>query len=209
MSSEGLIPKRQYTVGVELSILGLGGVVVVGMDQDDANYIVGEAVERGVNYFDVAPSYGDGEAEEKLGIALEPYLDEVFLACKTTCRDGEGARRELERSLERLHAEYFDLYQFHAVKTMEEVEEIFAPGGAMEVFLAAQDEELVDHIGFSAHAVEAALAMMDRFEFDSVLFPILSGSSTRMPYLVDNFDQRLILRNRSRSSSIPLTVRLI
>jgi len=194
VSSEGVISKRRYAVGVELSILGLGGVVVMGMDQDEANYIVAEAiVERGVNYFDVAPSYGDGEAEEKLGIALEPYRDQVFLACKTTCRDAEGARQELERSLERLHTEYFDLYQFHSVKTIEEVEQIFAPGGAMELFLEAQDEDLVDHIGFSAHTVEAAVAMMDRFDFDSVLFPI-----NFVCYAQGNFGPQVVEKAREK-----------
>ncbi len=172
ISSGGVLSKRPYRDDIELSILGFGGVAVIGLEQKEANRIVAEAIERGVNYFDVAPSYGNGEAEEKLGLALEPYRDEVFLACKTLCRDAEGAEKELEQSLKRLHTDRLDLYQFHSVKTLEDVEQIFAPHGAAELFQKAREEGRVRFLGFSAHTVEAALAMLGRFQFDSVLFPI-------------------------------------
>jgi len=147
-------------------------MVVVGMNQNDANAIVIESFEQGINYFDVAPFYGDGEAEIRLGEALELYRDRVFLACKTMQRSAEGVRSELERSFRRLRTDHFDLYQFHAVIDLEEVEEIFAPGGAAEAFVEARREGKIRFIGFSAHSIEAALAMLDRFSFDSVLFPI-------------------------------------
>jgi aryl-alcohol dehydrogenase-like predicted oxidoreductase len=166
------IPKRKYRNDVDLSIIGLGGMLLVGMEQDLANRIVSESFEQGINYFDVAPFYGDGEAEEKMGIALEPYRKRVFLACKTLERSAETARREMEQSLRNLRTDHFDLYQFHAVSGVEEVEEIFAPGGALEMFLEARQAGKIRHIGFSAHSVEAALAMLDRFRFDSVLFPV-------------------------------------
>jgi len=166
------IPKRLYKDGVKLSIIGFGGIVVAGMEQKDANGIVAESIERGVNYFDVAPSYWSGEAEEKLGIALKPYRNQVFLACKTQRRDAYGAQRELEESLGRVGTDHFDLYQFHAVTTTWDVEQIFAPGGAAEVFTKARQEGKVRFIGFSAHSVDAALSMMGRFDFDSVLFPV-------------------------------------
>lgn len=131
---------------------------------------VKQAIDFGVNYFDVAPTYGD--AEIKLGPALEPYRKDVFLACKTNQRKKDEARRELERSLERLRTDHFDLYQLHAVTKLEDVETIFSPGGAMETFLEARDEGLVKLLGFSAHSVEAAMALMNRFDFDTILFPI-------------------------------------
>ena len=166
------IPRRKYNDDVSLSIIGFGGIVVVGLEQKDANQMVVESIERGVNYFDVAPTYGNGEAEEKLGIALRPYRKEVFLACKTTERDARGAQKELEQSLRTLHTDYFDLYQFHGVTTMEDVENIWAPGGAAETFIAAREQGKVRFLGFSAHSEQAALAMLERFEFDSILFPI-------------------------------------
>jgi predicted aldo/keto reductase-like oxidoreductase len=165
------IPRRRYADGIDLSIIGFGAIVLMGMERRDANRIVAEVVEQGINYFDVAPSYGGGEAETTLGPALEPHRKQIFLACKTMSRDAGGARAELERSLTRLRTDHLDLYQFHAVTQMDEVEEIFAPSGALETFLKARDEGKIRHIGFSAHSEEAALSMLDRFHFDSLLFP--------------------------------------
>ena len=166
------IPKRLYRDDVYLSILGLGGMLLVGMEQDSVDSIVSEAIRKGINYFDVAPFYGDGEAEEKMGTALAPHRDRIFLACKTLERSAENARKELEQSLRRLRTDRFDLYQFHAVSDMDEVEEIFAPGGAMEAFQRARQQGKIRYIGFSAHSVEAALGLLERFRFDSLLFPI-------------------------------------
>ncbi len=157
--------------GQQLSIIGFGGILVVGAEQAEANRLVASAVERGVNYFDVAPSYYAGEAEQKLGLALAPFRQQVFLACKTRRRDAAGAREELEGSLRRLHTDHFDLYQVHALLTVEEVQQVFAPGGAFEVFLRAREEGKARFLGFSAHTVEAALEALRRFPFDSVLFP--------------------------------------
>jgi len=170
--SDNAVPRRRFKSGVELSVIGFGGMIVVGLAQKEANQIVADAVSQGINYFDVAPQYGEGEAEQKMGPALQPYREDVFLACKTLRRDAQGAREELDRSLKRLRTDHFDLYQFHAIVTMEEVERIFAPGGAIETFIRAREEGKVRFIGFSAHSTEAALAMMDRFDFDSILFPI-------------------------------------
>src|SRR5512141_1251226 len=111
------IPRRKYRDEVELSILGFGGILVMGHTQTEAGEMVAEAVDRGLNYFDVAPSYGGGEAEEKLGPALAPHRQKVFLACKTGERLAPGVRRELERSLKRMKTDHFDLYQLHAVTT--------------------------------------------------------------------------------------------
>ena len=155
--------------GELLSIVGFGGIVVMNETPESARSLVKQAIERGVNYFDVAPSYGN--AEERLGPALEPYRDSVFLACKTAKRDREGAAAELKRSLELLHTDHFDLYQLHGVTNLEEVDQIMAPGGAMETVLQARHQGVTKYIGFSAHSEEAALALMDRFDFDSILFP--------------------------------------
>jgi len=125
-----------------------------------------------VNYFDVAPTYADGEAEIKLGNALVPYRQNVFLACKTTARDAAGAQKELDRSLERLHTDHFDLYQFHAVSSLSDVEQILGPGGAAEAFLKARAQGKARYLGCSAHSAEAALALMDGFQLDSILFPV-------------------------------------
>jgi aryl-alcohol dehydrogenase-like predicted oxidoreductase len=170
--SSGKIPKRDYgNTGIKLSIIGFGGIVVMDAEQLHANKVVAEAFERGVNYFDVAPSYGD--AELKLGPALEPYRKDAFLSCKTTQRTKEGAQAELNQSLKNLRTDHFDLYQLHAITdTKEDVDKVFAKGGAMEVFLEAKRSGKIRFLGFSAHSQDAAFAAMDKYDFDSILFPI-------------------------------------
>ena len=77
--AEKPIPKRAYNAEVDLSIIGFGAIVLMGQEQLDANNEVARAVNRRINYFDVAPSYGKGEAERKLGPALKSYREKVFL----------------------------------------------------------------------------------------------------------------------------------
>jgi aryl-alcohol dehydrogenase-like predicted oxidoreductase len=170
-SLPGKIRKRSLgRTGEMLSIIGFGGIVVKDATPEEASRVVKLAIDSGINYFDVAPTYGD--AEIKLGPALEPYRKGVFLACKTTKRSRNEARTELEQSLKNLRTDHVDLYQFHAVTTLADVDTILGPGGAMETFLEARKEGKIRFIGFSAHSVEAAMAMMDRFDFDTILFPV-------------------------------------
>jgi predicted aldo/keto reductase-like oxidoreductase len=156
--------------GERLSVIGFGGIVVMNATTQEAAERVSHAIDRGVNYFDVAPSYGN--AEEMLGPALAPYRKQVFLACKTQKRDRAGATEELERSLAHMRTDHFDLFQLHAVTTPADVDQIVAPGGALEAFVAARTAGKARFLGFSAHSVPAALALMDRFAFDTILFPI-------------------------------------
>jgi aryl-alcohol dehydrogenase-like predicted oxidoreductase len=172
MMKNSPVAQRLYREGVHLSIIGLGGMTLVGMEQKRVESLISESIERGINYFDVAPFYGDGEAEKKMGAAIAPHRRKLFLACKTLERSAKGAMKELEQSLRHLRTDRFDLYQFHAVSSVEEVDEIFAAGGAVEAFDRAMKQGKIRFIGFSAHSVEAALAMLDRFRFDSVLFPV-------------------------------------
>ena len=132
--------------------------------------IVAEAVDRGINYFDVAPSYGN--AQERLGPALKPYRDKCFLACKTDGRLKDDSRADLENSLRLLQTDHLDLYQFHALTKMTDLDKVLGPGGAMETFEAAKKEGKIRYIGFSVHSVETALAALDRYNFDTVLFPL-------------------------------------
>lgn len=156
--------------GEHLSVIGFGGILVMDEQPNAAARIVSQAVDQGINYFDVAPSYGN--AEERLGPALEPYRKSVFLACKTGERSAAGALVELHQSLKRLRTDYFDLYQLHAVTKPEEVEVILGPGGALETLLRAREQGKVRYLGFSAHSEQAARALLDGFQFDSMLFPI-------------------------------------
>ncbi len=163
--------KRRYgRTDERLSVIGFGGIVVTNTEPAEASRLVGEAVDKGINYFDVAPSYGNAEA--CLGPALEPYRKQVFLACKTGKRDRAGAEAELRNSLQLLRTDHFDLYQLHGMTTQEDFDKAMGPGGALEAFIAAREKGLVRHLGFSAHSAEIALKLLDQFPFDSVLFPI-------------------------------------
>ncbi len=167
---KAVLDQRNYgQTGISLSTIGFGGIVVKDTEPSHAKKVVAKAIDRGVNYFDVAPTYGNAEA--RLGPALKPYRDGVFLACKTTQRDRQGSEKELHQSLKTLQTDRFDLYQLHALGKMDDVEKVFGPGGAMETFVKAKEKGLVRHIGFSAHSAEAALKALDLYDFDSVLFP--------------------------------------
>jgi len=166
----GLERRALGKTGEKLSIIGFGGIVVMNATTDEARARVRAAIEAGVNYFDVAPSYGN--AEDMLGPALEPDRKGVFLACKTQKRTIEEANAELESSLRKMRTDHFDLYQHHAVTTKADAERILGPGGAMEAFEAARKAGKVRFVGFSAHSVEAATTLLDGYAFDTILFPV-------------------------------------
>ncbi len=169
------LPQRVLgRTGAKVSVVGFPGLALANYDQEQGTAGLHRAFDRGVNYFDVAPAYGkDGDAEIKMGIGLQGIdRSRIFLACKTKMRDRQGARLELERSLKRLKTDYFDLYQMHAIFTEDEVRQALGPNGALETFLKAKEEGKVRHFGFSAHTTAGAVAALNGFAFDSVMFPL-------------------------------------
>ena len=165
------IPRRALgKTGEQLSIVGFGGIVVMNETTGEATNIVAEAVDRGVNYFDVAPSYGN--AQDRLGPALAPYRKDCFLACKTDGRLKDESRADLEQSLKLLKTDHVDLYQFHALTKMADLDKVLGPGGAIETMEAAKKEGKIRYIGFSVHSQETAVAALDRYNFDTILFPL-------------------------------------
>ena len=166
--------KRQFGRTGHMSTVAIFGAAALGsVSQKDADTAIEQIISAGVNHIDVAPSYGD--AEERLGPWMKTERDRFFLGCKTMERARDDAWTELHRSLERLNVESFDLYQFHAVTKMEELDLIFQPGGALEAFLEAKEQGLTKHIGITGHGLQAPsiyLEALRRFDFDSVLFPI-------------------------------------
>lgn len=190
------MPKRGLgRTGEKLSILGFGGILVMDEKQEVANEMVARAFDHGINYFDVAPSYGN--AEERLGPALAPYRSRSFLACKTMMRTAGEARKELEHSLQILQTDHFDLYQLHALTTDEDIATAFGPGGAMETFVKAREEGKVRFLGFSAHSESAALAAMEQFPFDTLLFPVNFAN-----WFAGNFGPRVLPVAREKKMGI-------
>jgi len=169
------LPRRALgRTGEKVSVVGFPGLALSNYDQEQCNKGLANAFERGVNYYDVAPAYGkDGDCEKKMGVGLQALdRSKIFLACKTKMRDAQGARTELERSLERLKTDHFDLYQLHHIRTPEEVAQALGPGGAMETILKAKEQGKIRFIGFSAHTTKGAVEALNGFKFDTVMFPI-------------------------------------
>jgi len=196
LDPEKALPKRTLgRTGEKLSIIGLGGLVLADEPQETADGLVREAIDHGINYFDVAPSYGN--AEDRMGPALAPFRKNVFLACKTLKRDKAGAAEELDRSLQKLQTDHFDLYQLHALSKTSEVEQAMGPDGALETFTQAKKEGKIRFVGFSAHSAEAALLAMKRFDFDTVLFPI-----NFVCFLKGNFGPQVVALAKEKNMGI-------
>jgi len=129
--------------------------------------------EHGINHIDVAASYGD--AEDHIGVWMDRYRDQFFLATKTGERGYDGAKAELRRSLDRLRVNSVDLLQLHNLVEPAEWEEAMGPGGALEAAIEARDQGLVRFIGVTGHGVTVAAMhrrSLERFPFDSVLLPL-------------------------------------
>ena len=164
--------------GFEISAVTYGGIVSA-TEYDGRSYAqdgqpisdrqVAWAIEQGVNYFDVAPTYGN--AELQLGHSLIPFRKDIHLACKTAERLRKTAQPEMEKSLKLLHTDYFDVYQLHGLSTMEELERAFGPGGTMEMLLEMKEKGIAKHLGITAHNEDVALRALELYDFDTVLFP--------------------------------------
>ncbi len=150
-----------------------GAVALADVSQEEADKVMEQVIEAGINHIDVAPSYG--QAEIRIGPWMPRERGRFFLGCKTTQRTKEGAWQELQQSLKRLQTETFDLYQFHAITTMAELDAVTRKGGALEAFEEARQEGLIKFIGITGHGVDAPqiyLESLRRFDFDSILFPL-------------------------------------
>jgi len=165
--------RRFGRTGHMSTIAIFGAAAFSEISQQDADKVIEMIIEAGVNHIDVAPSYG--QAEERIGPWMPRERERFFLGCKTTERTKDGAWSEMQRSLKRLQTETFDLYQCHAITTMEELDAVTMKGGALEAFVEARQRGLIQFIGITGHGADAPqiyLEALRRFDFDSVLFPL-------------------------------------
>lgn len=169
----GLPQRTLGRTAQKLSVVGFPGLALVHYPQEECTTALHNAFDRGINYFDVAPAYGNGQCETRMGIGLRGLdRSKYFLACKTKKRDSAGALQELENSLKLLKTDHFDLYQLHHLVRPAEVKQALGPDGAVEAILKAKEQGKIKYIGFSAHTTKAALEAMKGFKFDTVMFPI-------------------------------------
>lgn len=151
----------------------LGGAAFSEISQENANKVMELIIEAGVNHIDIAPSYG--HAELLIGPWMPRERGRFFLGCKTQERTKEGAWNEMQESLKRLQTKTFDLYQCHAITSMEELDAVTMKGGALEAFEQARREGLTRFLGITGHGAQTPqifLEALRRFDFDSVLFPL-------------------------------------
>ncbi len=174
----GSIPIRELgKTGVKVSALGIGGYHLGdAKDQDEATRIVAEALDGGINFFDNAWEYHEGESEERMGRALKGKRDRAVLMTKvcTHGRDSKVAMRMLEESLRRLQTDYLDIWQVHEVIYDNDPDLIFMAGGASEALLQATQQGKVRFIGFTGHKDPALHLRMlaHKFPFDTVQMPL-------------------------------------
>jgi uncharacterized protein len=171
----GGIPKRVFgKTGEQLTIIGQAGGRFPMCSFEDAKAITLRAYELGINYFDCARIYWDGRSEEVYGAVLPPFRKNIFLTTKSPERTRQGAEADLEKSLRALKTDYVDLWQIHQVGTLDEVEQIFAPGGAIEAFEAAKKAGKCRFMGFTGHHdPQVHLAMLKKYDkYDTILMPL-------------------------------------
>lgn len=171
----GDIPKRTFgKTGEKLTIVGQAGGRFPLISFEDAKAVTLRAYDLGINYFDNAHSYWDGRSEEVYGAVLPEFRKQIFITSKSTKRTRQEAEAELHLSLKRLKTDHLDLWQIHSVKSDEDLEKIFAPGGAIEAFEAAKKAGKCRFIGFTGHHDPAAhLKMLELYDkFDTILMPL-------------------------------------
>lgn len=166
--------ERPYgNTGEKFSILSFGAQRIVdghGCSERDAIKIMNHALDHGIRYFDTAWIYSEGQSEERVGKIARHRRKEMWIATKVWARDRQDARRQLEQSLSRLQTDYVDEWRMHNVRSINELNKITAPGGALEAAVQARAEGLVRYISISGHSNPGVqLEALERFPFDSVL----------------------------------------
>jgi aryl-alcohol dehydrogenase-like predicted oxidoreductase len=159
--------------GAEMPILSFGAQRVVdeeGCTEAEAIRILNTAIDRGIRYFDTAWAYSRGQSEQRVGMVARERRDEMWIATKTTATDRDGARRQLEESLERLQTDHIDEWRLHNVHSFDRLDAMTATGGALEAQIQAREEGLVRFISISGHTdPQIQIEALNRFPFDTVL----------------------------------------
>jgi aryl-alcohol dehydrogenase-like predicted oxidoreductase len=168
-----MIPVAPFgRTGHDSSRIIFGAAALGSMSQERADRLLALLLDHGVNHIDTAAGYGDSEL--RIAPWMPEHRDRFFLATKTGQRTGDGARAELERSLERLRVDHVDLIQLHNLVEPDEWEVAHGPGGAVEALERARDEGLCRFVGVTGHGTRIAgmhLRSLERHPFASVLLP--------------------------------------
>ena len=159
--------------GHESTVVTFGTAGLGRVDQSVADRAVELILEHGVNHIDIAPGYG--QAMERMAPWMPEIRDKMFLGCKTAMRSKREAWDDIRSIPDRLGVDSFDLFQLHAVGTMDDLDLVTGPGGALEALVEMRDQGLTRWIGITGHGLEVArvhLEALRRFDFDTVMFPL-------------------------------------
>jgi aryl-alcohol dehydrogenase-like predicted oxidoreductase len=173
--------------GFRVGIFSLGGQAAVERPENEAVAvpIVEKALDLGVNYIDTSARYG-GDArwsEQYIGKVMKRRRHEAFLATKTHDRTRDGSLRLLEKSLKLLQTDHVDLWQIHNLTSKEQVEAIFAEGGAVAAMREAREQKLVRFLGVTGHAdPDVLLEALRRFPFDTILMALNAADPHHMSF---------------------------
>jgi len=162
--------RRLGKTGLEVSMLGLGGFHLLEIPTPEAVSLIDYYLDSGGNYLETAASYGDGESEVKLGKVIRRRRDACILATKTGARDAGGAAKSLERSLRNLNTDHIDILFMHSVSSIEDLDRILGPGGAMEFVERARRNGKVRYVAISVHGQPGSLiTALRRYPFDAAM----------------------------------------
>lgn len=160
---------RLGKTGLMVSEVGFGGIPIQRLTDDAAVAVVQRCIELGVTFFDTARGYST--SEERIGKAIRGRREGLILASKSPARDGDTYRQHLEQSLQRLGVNHIELYQFHNVSSQEQLDQIVAPGGPLDVAREAQAAGQIGHIGVTSHSHETAITLVESGFFETLMFP--------------------------------------
>ena len=191
--------------GLDVTILGLGGEGVLRTyGYEKAAYaLINRAVDLGIRYFESARAYSGSESY--YGSALGERRKEIFLTSKSHARDKDGAIAHLGETLRNMKTDYLDLWQVHDVRTEEDIQAIFGPGGAIEAFVEAREKGMIRFIGVTGHHDPLITRKcIEMFDFDTVLVPVNPAEPVHQSFI----EQVLPLANERQMGVIAMKVYL-
>lgn len=157
------------STGLKVSVVGFGGIPIQRIDDENAQKVIINAEEKGINFIDTARGYS--VSEEYIGKSLEGRRDNWIIATKSMARDRESMMRDVNISLNNLKTDYIDLYQFHNIKTMEEYDKVLGEDGAYNVLVEYKNQGKIGHIGITSHSLDMLKIAIESGKFETIMYP--------------------------------------
>ena len=154
--------------GLKISRLGFGGIPIQRIDAEGTKVLMHQLKDAGVNFIDTARGYT--VSEDYLGSALEGIREDFVIATKSMSRTKEAMAADIDISLKNLRTDYIDLYQVHNA-TPEQLQQVVAPGGALEALQEAKAAGKIGHIGLTAHSLDTFKMALDMDWVETFMFP--------------------------------------